>query len=93
VVVGVAVWELMLPGCASLKDKRQVVKSLKDRLHQRFNVSAAETALLDVHDRAEIAVSVVSNDRKHAQQVLQSADRLVEEEGRARIADSYTTFY
>jgi len=89
----VAVWELMLPGCASLKDKRQVVKSLKDRLHQRFNLSAAETALLDVHDRAELAVAVVSNDRKHAQQVLQSADRLVEEEGRARILDSHTIFY
>jgi uncharacterized protein YlxP (DUF503 family) len=93
VIVGVAVWELMLPGCASLKDKRQVVKSLKDRLHQRFNLSAAETGLLDVHDRAQLAVAVVSNDRKHAQQVLQSADRLVEEEGRARILDSYTTFY
>ena len=92
-IVGLAVWELMLPGCASLKDKRQVIKSLKDRLHQRFNVSAAETALQDVHARAELAVCVVSNDRKHAQQVLQSADKLVEEEGRARIVDSYTTFY
>ena len=92
-VVGLVVWELMLPGCASLKDKRQVIKSLKDRLHQRFNVSAAETALQDGHARAEIAVCVVSNDRKHAQQVLQSADRMVEEEGRARIVDSYTTFY
>jgi len=92
-VVGVVVWELMLPGCASLKDKRMVVKSLKDRLHQRFNLSAAETGLLDVHARAEIAACVVSNDRKHAQSVLQSADRLVEEEGRARIVDSYTTFY
>jgi len=92
-VVGVAVWELMLPGCESLKDKRQVVKGLKDRLHARFNVSAAETAHQDAHGRAQIAVSVVSNDRKHAQAVLQSADKLVEEEGRARIMDSYTTFY
>jgi hypothetical protein len=92
-VVGVAVWELALPGCASLKEKRQVVLGLKDRLHARFNVSAAETGLHDVHDRAEIAASVVSNDRKHAQSVLQSADKLVEDEGRARIVDSYTTFY
>lgn len=92
-IVGVAVWELMLPGCASLKDKRQVVLGLKDRLHARFNVSAAETAWMDVHDRAQLAACVVSNDRKHAQGVLQSADRLVEEEGRARITDSYTTFY
>ena len=85
--------DLHLPAAQSLKDKRMVVKSLKDRLHQRFNVSAAETGLLDVHARAEIAACVVSNDRKHAQSVLQSADRMVEEEGRARIVDSYTTFY
>jgi len=41
VVVGVVVWELHIPGCASLKDKRSVVNGLKDRLHARFNVSAA----------------------------------------------------
>jgi uncharacterized protein YlxP (DUF503 family) len=93
VVVGLAVWELMLPGCSSLKEKRQVVKSLKDRLHERFRVSAAETDHHDAHQRAQIAACVVSNDRKHAVSVLQSADRLVEEEGRARIMDSYTKFY
>jgi uncharacterized protein YlxP (DUF503 family) len=92
-VVGLAVWELMLPGCSSLKEKRQVVKSLKDRLHGQFQVSAAETAHHDLHQRAQIAACVVSGDRTHAVQVLQSADRLVEEEGRARILDSYTTFY
>lgn len=92
-VVGLAVWELVLPGCASLKEKRQVLKSLKDRLHHQLNVSAAETAHQDAHQRAEIAACVVSGDRKHAVSVLQSADRLVEGEGRARILDSYTTFY
>lgn len=92
-VVGVVVWELHIPGCASLKEKRMVVKSLKDRLHARFNVSAAETAHQDAHQRAELAACVVSEDRRHAQSVLASADRLVEEEGRARIVDSYTTFY
>ncbi|HWK88936.1 MAG TPA: DUF503 domain-containing protein [Longimicrobium sp.] len=92
-VVGLVVWELHVPGCASLKDKRQVIKGLKDRLHARFNVSAAETAHQDLLQRAEIAVCVVSNDRKHAQSVLSSADGLVQMEGRARIIDSYTTFY
>ncbi len=86
-------WELHIPGCESLKEKRQVVRSLKDRLHARFNVSAAETAHQDAHQRAEIAVCVVSEDRRYAQSVLSSADRLVEEEGRARIVDSWTTFY
>lgn len=91
--MGVAVWELHLAGCQSLKDKRQVVLGLRDRMHARFNVSAAETAHQDLVQRAELAVCVVSNDRRHAQQVLQSCDRLVEEEGRARIIDASTTFY
>ncbi len=92
-VVGLAVWELHLHGCSSLKEKRSVVKSLKDRLHGQFNVSAAETAYHDVHQRAEIAVCVVAGDRAHANSVLTAADRLVEQEGRARIVDSYTTYY
>jgi uncharacterized protein len=92
-VVGVAVWQLHIPDCQSLKDKRQVVKSLKDRLHARFNVSAAETGYHDLHQRAEIAACVVSTDRRHAQEVLSSCDKLVEMEGRARIVDSCTTFY
>ncbi|MBB4637889.1 DUF503 domain-containing protein [Longimicrobium terrae] len=90
-VVGVVVWELHIPGCASLKDKRAVVKSLKDRLHARFNVSAAETAHQDLLQRAELSVAVVATDRRQAQSVLSSADGMVE--GRARIIDSYTTFY
>jgi uncharacterized protein YlxP (DUF503 family) len=92
-VVGLVVWELHLAGCASLKEKRQVLKSLKDRLHNRFHVSVAETAHQDAHRRAELAACVVSADRRHAQSVLTSVDRMVEEESGARIVDSYTTFY
>jgi uncharacterized protein len=92
-VVGLVVWDLHVPGCASLKEKRQVVQGLRDRLHARFNVSAAETGKQELLQRAEMAVCVVSGDRRHAQSVLSSADRLVEQEGRARIIDSYTTFY
>lgn len=92
-VVGLAVWDLHLPGCASLKEKRQVLKSLKDRLHNRFNVSVAETAHQDLLQRAELAACVVSESRRHAQSVLSSVDRLVEESSGARIVDSHTTFY
>ncbi|HEX2188695.1 MAG TPA: DUF503 domain-containing protein [Longimicrobiaceae bacterium] len=92
-VVGLVVWELHLHGCASLKEKRQVLKSLKDRLHNRFNVSVAETAHQDAHQRAELAACLVSGDRRHAQSVLSSVDRMVEEESGARIVGSYTTFY
>src|SRR3989442_3638440 len=71
-------WELHLAACQSLKDKRQIVKSLKDRLHQRFNVSAAETDHQDLWQRAELTAAVVSTDRRHAEEVLRQADRLGE---------------
>ena len=77
----------------SLKDKRQVLKSLKDRLHNRFNVSAAETAHHDLWQRAELTVCVVATDRGHAQSVLREADRLVDAADGARIMDTSTSFF
>lgn len=91
-VVGIATWELHLNGCQSLKDKRRVLKSLKDRLHRKFNVSVAETAHQDLWQRAELSCSVVSTDRRHAQEVLSAADRLVSETALVRIIDSTTSF-
>jgi uncharacterized protein len=87
------VWELHLPGCASLKEKRSVLKSLKDRLHRQFNVSVAETDHQDLLQRAEIAACTVSNERRHAESVLSSVDRMIEEHGEARIIHSSKTFY
>ena len=86
------VWELHLPACQSLKDKRTIVKSLKDRLHNRFNVSVAETAHQDLWQRAELTVCVVSNERGHAESVLREADRLVDGADGARIVDTSTSF-
>jgi uncharacterized protein YlxP (DUF503 family) len=81
-------WELHLNGCRSLKDKRRVLKSLKDRLHRRFNVSVAETDHHELWQRAELTCCVVAGDRRQAESVLSSADRLVANEGLARIIDS-----
>ena len=88
-VIGVISWELEIFGCQSLKEKRSVVKSLKDRLHDRFNVSAAETAHQDVWQRAELTACVVAGQKKIAEQVLESADRLVAAEARARIIQTF----
>lgn len=76
-VVGVMTWQLHMPESRSLKDKRHVVRSLKDRLRARFNVSAAETDHQELWQRAALTVAVVSNERAHAEQVLRDADRLV----------------
>ena len=88
-VIGIITWELEIVGAQSLKEKRSVVKSLKDRLHDRFNVSAAETAHQDVWQRAELTACVVAGQRKIAESVLESADRLVAGDARARIIQTY----
>jgi uncharacterized protein YlxP (DUF503 family) len=58
-IVGISVFELHLPTSRSLKDKRRVVKSLIERVHQRYRVSIAETDFHDLHQRAEIALAAV----------------------------------
>jgi len=92
VIIAVVTWDLHLNGCASLKDKRRILKSLKDRLHQQFNVSVAETAHHDRWQRAELSCCVVATDRRHAERVLASADNLVSGHDLARVIDSTLTF-
>ncbi|MCH7991896.1 MAG: DUF503 domain-containing protein [Gemmatimonadetes bacterium] len=69
---------MSLPGCASLKEKRSVIRSLRDRLRTKFNVSVAETGLQDVHARAEITIALVTSDGRMAESVLDKTDRFVE---------------
>jgi hypothetical protein len=84
-VVASLTWELSLPGCSSLKEKRSVIRSLRDRLREKFNVSVAETALQDVHERAELTIALVASDGQVAESMLQKADQLVEGHGGAVI--------
>lgn len=84
-VVSLISWQLSLPECGSLKDKRQVVRSLKERLRKRFNVSVAETAHHDVWTRAEITAVLVATDGRFAESVLSKLDDLVESESRVNI--------
>ena len=83
--VGVVSWDLEIIGARSLKEKRSVVKSLKARLHEKYNVSVAETDHHDAWQRCELTACVVSTTQAHADEVLRSADDLVMKEYRARI--------
>lgn len=91
-VVGVTTWELHLEGCRSLKDKRHILRSLKDRVRARFNVSVAETDHNDRWQRAELTACVVSNERGHAQNVLRQVDEVVAGASGARVIDTSTSF-
>ena len=73
--VGVLTLELHIEGARSLKEKRHVVKSLKDRLRTRFNVAVSEIDYQDVWQRALVSAVTVSGDRARAEQVLQSVER------------------
>lgn len=69
-VIGVLTLELAIPEAMSLKDKRRAIKSLKDRLGGRHNVSVAEVGRLDEHRRCQMAVAMVSNDRRFTDSCL-----------------------
>jgi uncharacterized protein YlxP (DUF503 family) len=79
-IIGVLQVELSLPASHSLKDKRRLVKSLLDRLHNEFNVAAAEVDAHDNHRHAHLAVSCVSTDSRHAHQILSRIMDVVERE-------------
>ena len=68
--VGVCKISLRLPENSSLKDKRQVLKSIISRVRHRFEVSVAEVDDNDVWQRATIGICVVSNNRRHSNEVL-----------------------
>jgi len=69
--------ELRLADSRSLKDKRQVVRSLLDRARQRFGVSSAEVDSADDHRAAVLGFAVVASTAHHAEEVMDSVERLV----------------
>ncbi len=72
--IGVLTLELRLENSHSLKEKRHVIKSLQDRLRNKFNVAVAEIDHQDLWQRAAIAAVTVSSDYTHAEKVLRSVE-------------------
>jgi len=78
VIVGLLQIELGLPGNRSLKGKRRVLNSLKERVRSQFNVSIAEIDLNDVWDAALLGISCVANHAQHVHQTLSKVVATVE---------------
>jgi uncharacterized protein len=68
--IGVLQLELSIPDAMSLKDKRRVILSLKDRISHHHNVSIAEVGALDEHRRSIIGIAMVSNDSRYVEGAL-----------------------
>src|SRR5919206_4129981 len=91
-ILALQTWDLHLPGCHSLKDKRGVLRPLTHGLRRQLNVSVAETGHQDLWQRAEIACAAVGSARAVVEETLRAADRLVEETDGVRIMDTVTVF-
>jgi uncharacterized protein YlxP (DUF503 family) len=87
-VVGIATIVLRIHGNDSLKGKRKVVKGIVGRLQNTFNASVAEVGANDNHQRAEIGLAFVGNDRRVINSKLDKALNLVEDMQLAEVIDS-----
>ena len=77
-VIAYAVFDLHLPGCRGLKEKRMVVKSLKARIRHEFEVSAAEVGDQDLLQRAQLGVAAVGPNQQPLDALLQRILSFVE---------------
>jgi uncharacterized protein YlxP (DUF503 family) len=82
-IIGVVTLDFHLPMCHSLKSKRFVVKSLKDRLANKFNVAVAEVDYADMWQRARIAVVTVSGEKRRVDEILSKVVHMAERESEA----------
>jgi uncharacterized protein YlxP (DUF503 family) len=69
--VGLLLLELQIPDAHSLKDKRQIIRSLKDRLRRKFNIAIAELDFHDVWQSSTIGIVTLSNAEQHVEESLQ----------------------
>jgi uncharacterized protein YlxP (DUF503 family) len=88
--------EIRIEAAHSLKDKRQVVRSLKDRLRASFNVSVAELDSTDLWQRATVGVVSISNSRDYLRGLMENVERSatkIANNSGAEITDSFIEYF
>jgi uncharacterized protein YlxP (DUF503 family) len=91
-LVKVLTVDLLIPGSSSLKEKRFVLKSLKERLRSRFNVSVAEVDYQDKWQRTMLAVAIVGSDRESVDGTCSQVRRFIDGDHRIEVADALEEF-
>ena len=79
--------EIKLGQSCSLKDKRRVINSIKERLKKNFNLALAEVGTMNEWQYAELAIVTVSNDIRHANSVISKAINFIEKDVRIELLD------
>jgi uncharacterized protein len=94
-MIAFLILELHIEAAHSLKDKRQVVRSLKDRLRSSFNVSVAELDPSSIWNRATVGVVAISHSRDYLDGLMRSVERAATRTANnqgAEVADSFVEY-
>lgn len=92
-LVALSAFEIRIPGCSSLKEKRHVVKGLTQGLRQRFNVAVAEVDHQDQWQRATLGVSAVSAQGFHLRKVMHEVERFMASRPAIELIDHRMTLH
>jgi uncharacterized protein YlxP (DUF503 family) len=93
VLVALGRFDLRIPGCGSLKEKRHVVKTLSAAIRSRFEVSVAEVDHQELWQRTALGVAVVSSEQHHARKVMYEVEKLIERWAEVEVIDSELTLH
>jgi uncharacterized protein YlxP (DUF503 family) len=88
--LGNCIIEIYIPNTTSLKEKRSVLKGLKERVRSKFNVAVSEIDQNDNHRVAVLAVVTVANQQKYVDQVLASVVAFMESQKQFDIVEYRT---
>lgn len=91
-IVGVRVFDCHLPGAQSLKEKRFVLRSLKDRIRKRFNVAVAEVGYQDMWQRCELAVAALGTEQRQVEHTLDAIRDLLDGEAELHVLSDDTSY-
>ncbi|MGE5559068.1 MAG: DUF503 domain-containing protein [Bacillota bacterium] len=92
-VVAACYCELFLPGSGSLKDKRQVLKSLCQKLRRDLGLAVAEVDFQDLWQRGGIGLAAVSSDKGQAEKVVRQALKMMDRDCRFDLIRYHISFY
>ena len=86
-------FDLRIPGCGSLKEKRHVVKTLTNAIRSTFNVSVAEVDHQELWQRTALAVAVAAGEGYHAKRVLHEVEKLIDRWAEVDLIDAELTLH
>ena len=86
-------FDLRIPACGSLKEKRHVVKTLTAGIRSKFNVAVAEVDHHDLWQRTTIAVSAVAGDAYHVRRVMHEVEKFVDRWAEVEVIDADLTLH